>query len=147
MNAGFEDCVILDELFDKYSNNNNINNIELIFNEFSNKRQPSCDALSLLSLQNYVEMRSLTGKKWFLYKKKFEGILNTLVPSIWKPIYSMVSFSRTPYNEAMERAKKQDKYLGIGFGLLTTITTISCCYLAKKYIDSQNDKNHNNSKL
>ena len=137
MNSGFEDAVILDELFDKYLKNEGskktMDLIEKVFNEFSELRQPSCEALSLLSLQNYVEMRSLTGKKWFLYKKKLEGMLNYIAPSIWRPIYSMVSFSRTPYHEALERADKQDRYLGIGLGLLTSVTAVGGYLLANKY--------------
>ena len=65
---------------------------------------------------------------------------------MWKPIYSMVSFSRTPYNEANKRAEKQDKYLGIGAGLLMTATVVGSCLLAAKYVDSMNNKNENGSK-
>eukprot|EP01084_Bolivina_argentea_P115244 204969_1 len=111
MNAGFEDCLILYNLMkDKYHEKFGI---EALFDMFSKTRQPATEALSHLSLQNYVEMRSLTAKQWFVYKKKLEKTLNYYAPELWKPIYSMVSFSRIPYDEALVRAKKQDKYLSM----------------------------------
>merc|ERR1712060_577968 len=94
MNAAFEDCLILHNMMKSYD----LNDIGDAFEAFSAHRQPSTAALSQLSLQNYVEMRSLTAKKWFVYKKMLEKQLNYYMPSIWRPIYSMVSFSRTPYN-------------------------------------------------
>ena len=48
----------------------------------------------------------------------------------------MVSFSRTPYDEAMNRAKQQDKYLAIGCGILTGITAIGGYFLARKYVEN-----------
>jgi hypothetical protein len=39
------------------------------FEEFTRIRRPATDALAELSLQNYIEMRSLTGKTWFPLEK------------------------------------------------------------------------------
>ena len=69
MNSGFEDGLILDEMLEKHNND-----MGLAFEEISKTRPAATDALSDLSLRNYVEMRSLTAKTWFVYKKKFERV-------------------------------------------------------------------------
>ena len=107
--------------------------IESIFNEFSAHRQPSTQALSDLSLQNYVEMRSLTAKQWFIYKKKVEKLLNLYAPNLWKPIYSMVAFSRIPYDNALDRAKKQDRYLSIALTSTAMLCVSTMAAIAYRY--------------
>ncbi|ETO20720.1 kynurenine 3-monooxygenase [Reticulomyxa filosa] len=69
MNCCLEDCVIFDELLEKHNND-----IKTVFHEFSRLRQPSTEGLAHLSLENYVEMRSLTAQRWFVYKKKLEQV-------------------------------------------------------------------------
>eukprot|EP01084_Bolivina_argentea_P091526 164762_1 len=137
MNAGFEDCLILynmlKEKLEKSNNGLNDMNIEKIFTEFSDHRQPSVWALSKLSLQNYVEMRSLTAKQWFIYKKKLEKMLNWYAPSLWKPIYSMVAFSTIPYNDALKRAKKQDAFLSFALPATAIAAVSSVVAISYKY--------------
>lgn len=58
MNAGFEDCSILTELFNKYDNN-----LEVILKEFSEQRWEDAHAISDLAMYNYVEMRDLVNKQ------------------------------------------------------------------------------------
>jgi len=107
--------------------------IETVFDAFTEHRQPSTDALSRLSLQNYVEMRSLTAKQWFVYKKKLEKALNYYAPSVWRPIYSMVAFSRTPYNEALHRAHKQDSYLSMALSATALMSAACIASVAYRY--------------
>ena len=107
--------------------------LEQVFDGFSAHRQPSAEALSQLSLQNYVEMRSLTAKKWFVYKKKLEKALNYYAPNVWRPLYSMVAFSRTPYNEASERAKTQDRYLSMTLSSFALLSVATVAMTAHKY--------------
>jgi len=128
MNSAFEDCVLLDELMDKYENN-----IHQVFEQFSLIRQPSTDALCELSLQNYVEMRSLTAQTWFVYKKKLESMLNYCSPTLWMPLYSMVSFTRIPYDIAAKRAIKQDQMLSIILSGILLSGTLSSAYFIRKY--------------
>merc|ERR1719474_42101 len=117
MNAALEDCLILYERMKEAMSGGDMD-LEEVFDGFSAHRQPSTEALSQLSLQNYVEMRSLTAKRWFVYKKKLEKVLNYYAPTMWRPLYSMVAFSRTPYNEASQRAKTQDRYLSVALSSL-----------------------------
>lgn len=130
MNAGFEDCVILDELLTKHGDN-----VMAAFEEMSRTRQPSTDALSALSLQNFVEMRSLTAKRWFVYKKRVEGILHAVAPQYWRPIYSMVTFSRTPYDEAMEIARRQDRVLTAVAGVACVTAVVAAGVAVKKLVE------------
>ena len=52
MNAGFEDCSILTELFNKHGSN-----LESILSEFSDIRWEDCHAISDLAMYNYVEVK------------------------------------------------------------------------------------------
>ena len=139
MNAGLEDCLILYKMIQQQLNgdlaDDGINDIDLegLFTRFSDHRQPSCHALSKLSLQNYVEMRSLTAKQWFVVKKKLERMLNYYAPTMWRPIYSMVAFSTTPYDEALERAKKQDRYLTVALSSAALVSVTTLAMMASKY--------------
>jgi len=132
MNAAFESCLILFERLKESVDGGHLD-LEQVFDGFSADRQPSTAALSRLSLQNYVEMRSLTAKKWFVYKKKLEKVLNYYAPNLWRPLYSMVAFSRTPYHEAQERAKKQDRILTVALSGTAIATAASAVLAAQKY--------------
>ena len=71
-------------------------------------RKPAADAIGELAVANFVEMRDLVGKPEFLLRKKIEGAFATKHPDKWIPLYTMVTFSHIPYNEAQQRGKKQD---------------------------------------
>lgn len=127
-----QDCLILYENLKEKVDGGDLN-LEQVFDAFSAHRQPSAEALSQLSLQNYVEMRSLTAKKWFVYKKKLEKTLNYCAPTIWRPLYSMVAFSRTPYNEASHRAKTQDRYLSMALSSFALLSVATVALTAHKH--------------
>jgi kynurenine 3-monooxygenase len=86
MNAGFEDCRILNQLLDHSSD------WAALFNEFQNLRKPDTDAIAKLALDNFIEMRDLVADANFLLRKKIEAKLNQLFPNRWIPLYSMVTF-------------------------------------------------------
>lgn len=58
MNAGFEDCTILTELFTQYGSD-----LEKILHEFSETRWEDAHAVCDLAMYNYIEMRDLVNKK------------------------------------------------------------------------------------
>ena len=62
-----------------------------------------------LALQNYIEMRDLTGDPRFLLQKKLEARLQKAHPDAWLPLYSLVTFSHTPYHEALQRGRLQQQ--------------------------------------
>jgi kynurenine 3-monooxygenase len=106
MNAGFEDCRILDELLDKHEDN-----FKTCFHEYSKVRKPNGDGLQDLSMQNFVVMRDKTADPKFLLQKEIENKFANLYPDKWTPLYSMVSFTNTPYAEAWEIGMKQEKMM------------------------------------
>ena len=106
MNAAFEDVLVLNQCMERCKPD-----WRLAFGEYERLRKPNADALADLAIGNFVEMRDKTGSKVFLMKKKGEKLLAKLLPGIYVPLYTMVSFTRTPYAEAVKRAKQQIRWL------------------------------------
>jgi kynurenine 3-monooxygenase len=53
-------------------------------------------------------MRDKTASRTFRAKKKLDHFLEGLLPGIYLPLYTMVTFTRIPYAEAARRARTQD---------------------------------------
>lgn len=120
MNAGFEDMIVLDECMKQHQPD-----WELAFENYSRLRKKNVDMLADMALSNFIEMRDHTGSKWFLIKKKSEKILHRLFPRLYTPLYSMATFTRIPYIEAVRRAKKQSRVVvSIGIMLLMMIVAL-----------------------
>ncbi|CAG0882078.1 unnamed protein product [Cyprideis torosa] len=118
MNAGLEDCLIFHELMRQHSSN-----LQLVLKEFSRVRQPDAEAICELALYNYIEMRYLVNSKMFRIRKFMDRILYSFVPSFWVPLYTMVTFTRTPYRECIENKQWQDRVLHRT--VVTTLITAS----------------------
>lgn len=103
MNAGFEDCSILDELMKKHKNNW----ID-VMPAYTESRKRNGDAIADLAFRNFIEMRDLTANPEFLLRKKIEAWFTKKHPEKWLPLYSQVTFSHIPYADAVANAKKQD---------------------------------------
>jgi kynurenine 3-monooxygenase len=110
MNAAFEDCVVLDECLSVFPNDR-----RKAFVEYFERRKKNADALADLAVQNFVEMRDKTASRLFRAKKKLDHTLEGWLSGVYLPLYTMVTFSRIPYAEAAERARRQDR---IVFALL-----------------------------
>lgn len=106
MNAGFEDCTVLNALLEEKGDNWND-----ILPEFEAQRKKDADAIAELALQNFIEMRDLTADKDFLLQKKIEGWFSKRNPGKWMPLYSMVTFSHIPYSHAWNTGLKQDRIM------------------------------------
>ena len=106
MNAGFEDCRILDELLTQYQDN-----LQACFYEYSKVRKPNGDGVQDLSMQNFIVMRDKTADDKFLLQKKIEKKFANLYPEKWIPLYSMVSFTNIAYAEAWKIGMKQEKIM------------------------------------
>jgi kynurenine 3-monooxygenase len=109
MNAAFEDCVVLDECFEKFPDNR-----EPAFAEYFSWRKRNADALADLAIGNFVEMRDKTASKTFRAKKKLDHFLEAALPGIYLPLYTMVTFTRIPYATAAKRARTQDAIVYTG---------------------------------
>jgi kynurenine 3-monooxygenase len=106
MNAAFEDCVVLDECLAEFPDNR-----ERAFAEYFVRRKENGDALADLAVDNFIEMRDKTASKIFRAKKKLDHLLEGLLPGIYLPLYTMVTFTRIPYAEAARRARCQDRII------------------------------------
>lgn len=116
-NAAFEDCLYFTECLDAANGD-----LSVAVPRFAETRKPETDALAELSLNNYVEMRHKTASPLFLLRKRIEGVLEALLPSTWVPQYSMVAFTRIPYDQALSRAARQDAIVtGLAWGAAAVV--------------------------
>lgn len=102
MNAGFEDCFVLNKLLNEFDDN-----WDKTLNAYQQLRKEDGDAITDLALNNFIEMRDLVADDKFLLQKKIERHLQDAYPDKWLPLYSMVTFSDLRYSEALEIGKKQ----------------------------------------
>ena len=103
MNAGFEDCRVLNQLLDQHQDN-----WDKVLPEFQALRKPDADAIARLALDNFIEMRDLVADADFLLRKKIEARLHELFPDKWVPLYSMVTFyDHILYSDAYASGQKQ----------------------------------------
>ena len=101
-NAALEDVTIFMDLLAKHDGE-----WAPTMAEFYAQRKPDTDALADLALDNFVEMRDRVASPWFRLKARAEQRAHRWAPRWITPLYEMVTFSRTPYVEAVARAKRQ----------------------------------------
>ncbi len=107
MNAGFEDCRVLNALLDKHDDE-----WDRALPEFQSLRKPDADAIAQLALDNFIEMRDLVADAEFLLRKKIEAKLHQLFPDKWIPLYSMVTFHENiRYSDAQQIGQKQKRIM------------------------------------
>ncbi len=106
MNSGFEDCRIFMEMAEQF----NYNWSEMLVH-FSKKRKKDADAISVLALHHFIEMRDHVGNSKFLERKKLEEQLQSQFPGEWTPLYSMIAFSDIPYAEALAIGNIQNQVM------------------------------------
>ena len=102
MNAGFEDCRILDDIIDA----NNGENWTKILEEYNESRVADGQAIADLAVRHFVNMRDDTQDDNFLKRKQFEKVVMKHIPE-FLPQYSMVSFSNIRYSEALAKGDAQ----------------------------------------
>lgn len=124
MNAAFEDCLVFAEIL-----HDSKNDVGAAFAAMSDKRRRAADGLSTLATMNYDDMAANTASAWNRLRKRVEAVVATYVPSLWKTQYSMVTFSRMPYDEVLHRHFQQERVLSlltaglVAFGLLGALKT------------------------
>uniref|UniRef100_A0A8B9JBD1 Kynurenine 3-monooxygenase n=1 Tax=Astyanax mexicanus TaxID=7994 RepID=A0A8B9JBD1_ASTMX len=96
MNAGFEDCLVFNEIMDQFNED-----FAAVLPEFSRVRAPDDHAMCELAMYNYIEMRSHVNSRYFLFRKYLDGALNYIMPKTIIPLYTMITFTRTRYHEAV----------------------------------------------
>lgn len=107
MNAGYEDCKVLNDLLDAHGDDN----WHDVLVRYAAARKPNADAIADLSLRNFIEMRDLVADPQFLLRKKIEGRLQARHPELWMPLYSQVKFSNIEYLDAWNEGLRQDRIM------------------------------------
>lgn len=120
-NASFEDCAVLLECLREIGDD-----WPRALDEYARRRKPNVDALADLAVANFVEMRDKTARASFRAYKWLDRTLHGLLPRWYTPLYTMVSFTRTPYAEAVRKARRQDAVTaaiaaGLGLALVAAI--------------------------
>jgi len=124
MNAAFEDCVVLDECLEEFPENR-----DRAFSEYFRRRKENADALADLAIGNFIEMRDKTASKTFRAKKKLDHALEAVLPGIYLPLYTMVTFTRMPYAKAAKRAQIQDALVYTSLFLIAAILVAAMLWL------------------
>ncbi len=105
MNAGFEDCVVLNRLIDRRGTGD----WQALFAEYQALRKPNTDVLAQLSIDNFHEMRDTVRRPIVTARKRTSIFLNKLFGQHSVPLYTMISHSTLPYAEAVTRHRRQEK--------------------------------------
>jgi kynurenine 3-monooxygenase len=126
MNAAFEDCVVLEECLAEFQDRHRA------FAEYFARRKENVDALADLAVQNFVEMRDKTASRLFRAKKKLDHLLEAVLPGIYLPLYTMVTFTRIPYSTAARRAQQQNRIVYAGLAVLLLATGLAVIRLISR---------------
>ncbi len=107
MNAGYEDCKVLNDLLDAHGDDN----WGVVLDAYGKARKPNGDAIADLSLRNFVEMRDLVADPRFILRKRIEGRMQQRHPDKWMPLYSQVKFSDIGYKQAWDEGLRHDRIM------------------------------------
>eukprot|EP00127_Corallochytrium_limacisporum_P006861 Clim_evm76s236 gene=Clim_evmTU76s236 len=106
MNCGFEDILEFHATLEK-----NKGDLAMTLESFSQYRPDDAHAICDLAMYNYIEMRLSVNSLLFRARKNVDGLLHSIMPEKWVPLYSMVTFSRRRYSEVVQRAHRQDEII------------------------------------
>ncbi|KAK0419053.1 hypothetical protein QR680_013925 [Steinernema hermaphroditum] len=128
MNCGFEDCLVLSEILDQCKDD-----VALTLKTYSTQRCRDARTIIDLAMYNYQELKDLVNRKSYKLRKKFDLFLNKWMPNTWVPLYSMVTFTRTPYHEVVEIRKWQDQVLRRTFNVTLLAAAVGGAFSVAKH--------------
>ncbi|KAL0964270.1 hypothetical protein UPYG_G00321560 [Umbra pygmaea] len=128
MNAGFEDCLVFNEIMDQLNED-----FSAVLPEYTRIRVPDDHAIADLAMYNYVEMRAHVNSKWFLFQKYVVNFLNMIMPRTIIPLYTMVTFTRMRYHEAVKHWHWQNKVIKQGLFACAAVCLSGGSYLLLRY--------------
>ena len=99
-----EDTLVFNDMLLKYPGDR-----KKAFDEYSKHRNPDAEAMCDLAMYNYIEMRDLTARKSFLLRKYLDNFLYWLIPRVWVPLYTSVTFTRMRYHQCIKNKAWQDE--------------------------------------
>lgn len=109
MNAGFEDCYVLNQLMANCKQKHGEVIWDIVLPQYETLRIPDANAIAELALQNFIEMRDLVTDEQFLLRKRIEKQLHQEYGNRYLPLYSMVTFSNLRYSDALRISQIQDR--------------------------------------
>jgi len=113
MNASLEDVDVLDDLLEEAG----AGSLGAVLPTFYKMRKPASDAISKLSHDNYIEMRSKVTSRLFLFRRSLENVIHRMMPRVFIPLYDMVAYTSIPYHQVIERNEKQTRILDRVFAI------------------------------
>ncbi|MDF3160796.1 NAD(P)/FAD-dependent oxidoreductase [Pseudomonas proteolytica] len=119
MNCALEDAVALAEHLQSAADNASA------LAAFTAQRQPDALAIQAMALENYVEMSSKVASPSYLLERELGQIMAQRQPTRFIPRYSMVTFSRLPYAQAMARGQIQEQLLKFAVANHSDLTSIN----------------------
>jgi kynurenine 3-monooxygenase len=126
MNAAFEDCTVLCRCLAEHGKD-----LETAFRAYETARKEHTDTLADLCIDNFLEMRDRVGSRYFIVKKKAAVLLHKLFPRWYLPLYTMIEFTRIPYADALRRARRQDRAVGVIVVLLVLLLVSAAVLLLR----------------
>ena len=106
MNASLEDCVVLDELLDRHSDD-----WSKAMGDFYDSRRPNTDAVAELAMYNYDEIQSRVNDAAFRFRREVEFELMRRYPSRYASMHVLVMFTHVPYKLARDCLTLQNRLL------------------------------------
>lgn len=105
VNAGFEDCLILDECIQMDGAG-----WPKILALYERLRKPNTDAIATLALEHAVTLREKTKESLFRVQNEIERKINLMYPERPVSMHSLLSFTNEPYVDAI-CLYNQNKYI------------------------------------
>jgi len=105
-NAALEDCLLLVDALNAGPRDRG-----RALTRFTETRRPDTEALSALTLANFVEMRDHVDSPRFAARGRLERFLSERLGSRFQTRYQMVTFSRMPYAEAQRTAERNERVI------------------------------------
>lgn len=125
MNSAFEDILVLLDALAAHDV------IPEALASFHAGRKPHLDVLADLSEQNFAELRDATASPVFRLRRRIDLTLHRALPGVWLPLYTMVTHRRTPYADAVRRARRQDRVLVAALGAIGAGAIAGICVVVR----------------
>ncbi|GBP48082.1 Kynurenine 3-monooxygenase [Eumeta japonica] len=101
MNAGLEDCLLLDELIGTMP-------MRHALKAYTDLRWRDAHAICDLAIYNFQEISSLVTKRRWRLRRAIDNSLHCVLGARWMPLYQSVCFTTTPYRECWDKQRSQD---------------------------------------
>eukprot|EP01035_Chromulina_nebulosa_P017246 gene17246-22774_t len=137
MNAAFEDALVLYELYKQALNESDHLDFDGLAKLLSDVRSPATNSLADLCVEHYSDMACSTTSNLYLLRRKVEGLVSEWTSSYFMPLYTMIAFTRIPYHEAVNKAKKQEKIIYHSISFLSLVFGAIVLALSSKYISQR----------